>query len=419
MGKPIFEIEISNSSPKGYETATVMEMPATWAEFNDALQKARIKDGRSCKNELTHIRCKGLHRGMIGENVNLYDLNLFAQRLAMLTEDQQLKMEALLKMEQKQHSEPVPLERLINLTYNTDVCCFAPQVSNHMELGEFLYKNEMLLDEARALLDITEEGNIVFWERLLELLGEQHQEDHSGVFTDCGYAELGGEIKPVYVYRPGEVAYFHRSGAPVVLEVRKGFFNDPQYDNENTAALDLPVIHGGIQQALEAVDAVSTKECAFHCADCLIPSLRDAINDALEDDDLEQVNDFAKELSQKERVWGEAEFVRYKALLAAVGQPDLTVAAQLIKEADQYELRPDVAQTWDYAELVLREKYPDLPEELFQTPQAALIGQRMLDDQLGAITDYGLIRRVDGQPLPVFQPEYQKEAFSVPQMEGM
>lgn len=49
MGKPIFEVEISNGSPKGYETATVMEMPATWAEFNDALQKARIKDGRSCK----------------------------------------------------------------------------------------------------------------------------------------------------------------------------------------------------------------------------------------------------------------------------------------------------------------------------------------------------------------------------------
>lgn len=82
MGKPIFEVEISNGSPKGYETATVMELPASWAEFNDALQKARIKDGRSCKNELTGIRCKGLQRGMIGENVNLYDLNLFAQRLA-------------------------------------------------------------------------------------------------------------------------------------------------------------------------------------------------------------------------------------------------------------------------------------------------------------------------------------------------
>lgn len=116
---------------------------------------------------------------------------------------------------------------------------------------------------------------------------------------------------------------------------------------------------------------------------------------------------------------GEAEFVRYKALLAVVGQPDLTSAAQLLEKADQYELLPEVAQTWGYAELALREKYPDLPEELFQTPQAAQIGQRMLDDRLGIITDYGLIRRTDGAPLPVFEPEHEKEMFSGPQMEGL
>ena len=276
MGKPIFEVEISNGSPKGYETATVMEMPATWAEFNDALQKARIKDGRSCKNELTCIRCEALRRGMIGDHVNLYDLNLFAQRLATLTEDQRPGMEALLKMEQEQYSGPIPLERLINLTYNTDVCCFAPRVTNHEELGTFLYENEMLSDEAMALLGTTDEGS-GFRERLLELLGEQHQEDHGGVFTDRGYAELGGEIKPIYVYRPGEVAYFHRSGAPVVLEVRKGFFNDPQYDNDNTATLDLPTVDASIWRAVEKVDAASVDECAFHCVDCLIPSLRDAM----------------------------------------------------------------------------------------------------------------------------------------------
>ena len=408
MDKPIFEVEISNGSPKGYETATVMKMPATWSEFNDALQKARITDGRFCKNELTCIRYGGLRRGIIGDNVNLYDLNLFAQRLATLTEDQQPGMETLLKIEQEQHSGPIPLERLINLTYNTDICCFAPKVSNHEELGAFLYDSEMLSDEAMALLDVTEE-NSGFRERLLELLGEQHQEDHGGVFTDCGYAELGGEIKPIYVYRPGEVAYFHRSGAPIVLEVRKGFFNDPQYDSDKVAMLDLPAVDAGIWRAVGDVEAVSTKECTFSCSDCLIPSLRDAINAALEDDGLEQVNDFARRLAKQKRTWDEAEFVRYKALLAAVGQPDLTSAVQLMEESDQYELRPEVAQTWGYAEMILREKYPDLPEELFQTPQAARIGEQMLDDRLGTITEYGLIRRKDGQPLPILHPEQAAE----------
>lgn len=407
MGKPIFEVEISNGSPKGYETATVMELPASWAEFNDALQKARIKDGRSCKNELTGIHCKGLQRGMIGENVNLYDLNLFAQRLAILTEDQRPGMEALLKMEQEHHSGPVPLERLINLTYNTDACCFAPQVFNHEELGEFLYASEMLSDAAMALLDTTEE-NSGFRERLLELLGEQHQEDHGGVFTDFGYAELGGEIKDIYVCQSNETACFHRSDAPVVLEVRKGFFNDPSYDNDKTAVLNLPAADAGIWRAVEKVDAASVDECAFRCVDCLIPFLRDAINNAIDDEDgIEQADEFAKRLAQIEREWPESDMVKYKALLSVVDHPSLQDATRLMGEIDQYELRPEVAQIWGYAEMMFREKYSALPEELFQTPQAAQIGQKMLDDRLGLITEYGLIRRKDGQPLPVFQPEQE------------
>ena len=258
-----------------------MKMPASFAEFSDALQKARIKDGSFCKNELTCIHYNGLTHAMIGWNANLYDLNLFAQRLASLTEEQKKGMDALLKIKQNHRVAPIPLNQLINLTYNTDICCFAPRVSNHEELGAFLYANEMLSNEAMALLDTTEEGS-GFQERLLELLGEQHQEDHGGVFTDFGYAELGGEIKDIYVCQSNETACFHRSDAPVVLEVRKGFFNDPSYDNDKTAVLNLPAADAGIWRAVEKVDAASVDECAFRCVDCLIPFLRDAINNAKE-----------------------------------------------------------------------------------------------------------------------------------------
>ena len=233
-----------------------------------------------CKNELTCIHYNGLTHAMIGWNANLYDLNLFAQRLASLTEEQKKGMDALLKIKQNHRVAPIPLNQLINLTYNTDICCFAPRVSNHEELGAFLYANEMLSNEAMALLDTTEEGS-GFQERLLELLGEQHQEDHGGVFTDFGYAELGGEIKDIYVCQSNETACFHRSDAPVMLEVRKGFFNDPSYDNDKTAVLNLPAADAGIWRAVEKVDAASVDECAFRCVDCLIPFLRDAINNAM------------------------------------------------------------------------------------------------------------------------------------------
>lgn len=360
-----------------------MKMPASFAEFSDALQKARIKDGSFCKNELTCIHYNGLTHAMIGWNANLYDLNLFAQRLASLTEEQKKGMDALLKIKQNHRVAPIPLNQLINLTYNTDICCFAPRVSNHEELGAFLYANEMLSNEAMALLDTTEEGS-GFQERLLELLGEQHQEDHGGVFTDFGYAELGGEIKDIYVCQSNETACFHRSDAPVVLEVRKGFFNDPSYDNDKTAVLNLPAADAGIWRAVEKVDAASVDECAFRCVDCLIPFLRDAINNAIDDEDgIEQADEFAKRLAQIEREWPESDMVKYKALLSVVDHPSLQDATRLMGEIDQYELRPEVAQTWGYAEMMFREKYSALPEELFQTPQAAQIGQKMLDDRLG------------------------------------
>lgn len=317
-----------------------MKMPASFAEFSDALQKARIKDGSFCKNELTCIHYNGLTHAMIGWNANLYDLNLFAQRLASLTEEQKKGMDALLKIKQNHRVAP--------------------------------------------------------------------KEDHGGVFTDFGYAELGGEIKDIYVCQSNETACFHRSDAPVMLEVRKGFFNDPSYDNDKTAVLNLPAADAGIWRAVEKVDAASVDECAFRCVDCLIPFLRDAINNAIDDEDgIEQADEFAKRLAQIEREWPESDMVKYKALLSVVDHPSLQDATRLMGEIDQYELRPEVAQTWGYAEMMFREKYSALPEELFQTPQAAQIGQKMLDDRLGVITEYGLIRRKDGQPLPVFQPEQE------------
>lgn len=45
--------------------------------------------------------------------------------------------------------------------------------------------------------------------------------------------------------------------------------------------LNLPAADAGIWRAVEKVDAASVDECAFRCVDCLIPFLRDAINNAI------------------------------------------------------------------------------------------------------------------------------------------
>ena len=329
MAKKIFEVEISNRGPRGYETAALLKMPATWGEFNDALQKARIEDGRCCQNELTRIEYPGIQREMIGDNVDLYELNLLAQRLSELSKDDQMGMDGLLQIEKIHSTGPISLPRLINLTFNADICLLAPQVSNTQELGALLYEGEMLSDEAMALLDTTEPDS-QFQNALLGVFGQKHQEDFDGVFTSQGYVEPGDEFKEVY--RRGEIApYFDHSGAPVVLEVSKGYFDDPGYDNDKTAILNLPATDAAIWRAVEAVDAASEEECAFRCTDCLLPSLRDAINDAIDEEGgIGQINEFAQLLAQKNQIWDANDLVKYKALLSVAGHPSLQDAMQLM-----------------------------------------------------------------------------------------
>ena len=314
-------------------------------------------------------------------------------------------------------SSPIAVSRLINLTFNADICLVAPRVANTQELGALLYEGEMLSNEAMALLDTTEVDSD-YQKSLLAVFGQKHLEDHRGVFTDRGYVEPGNDFKEIY--QKGEMFCFLRSSSPVVLEVSKGFFDDPQYDNDKTAILNLPAVDANIWRAVEEVDAASVDECAFRCIDCEIPSLRDAVDDAIEQEGgIGMANEFAKALAQKERAWHEEDWVKCKALLSVAGHPSLQDALQLMHGLDNYELRPEVAATWDCAELALREKYPDLPEELFQTPQAARIGQRMLADDNAVITDYGLLRRKDGDQLPAFEPEPREHEMTGTQMRGM
>lgn len=390
-----FSVEISNAGSEGYATATTLEMPATWAEFHDALHRARISDGRVCHNELLQVRRKEFPSALIGRDVNLYELNLLAQRLTMLTNEQDFAFEGLLKMKQANTSAPIPLCQLINLTFQANSCCVASNIFSYKELGELLFEGEMLPNEAITLLE-TAEPNSEYKNSLLAAFGKKHCEDEGGVITSRGYVETGGgDFKEVYV--PGEMAYFDRSGAPVVLEV------STNRNDGKKVILNLPAAYGAIDWMLEALDTASPEECTYRCTDCLIPAAREMIDNAM---DMDGVNKFAEVLEQMERRCGLEDQIKYKALLEASDCADLESAAKLLRELDAYELHPEIAEPWDYAKAVIKEKYPDLAPVLFQTGQFCQIGNKMLEESNTDLTSYGLICRTDGGPLPTLEQEH-------------
>lgn len=405
-----FKVEISNMGPKSFETSVIMELPATWADFHDALHKARIENSRHCKNEVVWSRRSDLSERQIGCNVNLLELNFLAQRLALLREDEELGFEGLLRMEEKDRVGPVPLPRLIDLTFNTELCCVAPNIHSTVELGMYLWETDRLSDGAMRLLDEAEPKE--YRESLLAVFGKKYMDDVGGVITNHGYVERSGELRRVYV--PEETAYFQRSGAPVVLEFSRGCFEGPDDSNGLIATLDLPTCEEAVRRAIRSVEAAAFEECDFRCVGCLIPAAQDMINDTIEEEgDIRLAHSFAKMLQKKKRIWDEVDIVKYKALLEASGCTVLKDAMKLAEELDQYDFQPEINTAEDYAEATMKARYPDLPSVLFQTAHSFQVGAELMREEHAALTDYGLIRRKDGQPLPTFEQRGEEFAQSM------
>ena len=229
--------------------------PRLGGKFHDALQKARIEDGHHCRITVRKNRWEDLTPVLLGSPHDLYELNLLARRLTELTQEEAWAFDGLLKLETSRECPPYSLQRLINFTYNTDYCLLVPGGCDYKVLGEFLYQNKMLPEEAMRLLDAAEKGS-VYQNRLLDVFGEKRAEDRMGITFPGGYAEpVDEKWREVYTPSKDEADYFTQAGAAVVLEVTKG----SNYGDSMNTILALPASEETIRDAVGSVDAASTK----------------------------------------------------------------------------------------------------------------------------------------------------------------
>jgi hypothetical protein len=375
-----FKIKLSRPGRFGEKTAATLEMPTTWSEHREAEERARVTNfGIIYKAELLEIKREYL-KPYIKPIVDTLELNLFAQRLSELDKRQHDRLKEMVGKEKISPGyDPERLPRLINMTYNLDKGLTVPDVFIDELLGKYLYENNLLSrDDYETIGKITEspgsDARLFF-----QMLGMKRRIAEDGSYNGKGYFE---KVKPFEkVYIPGKMTYFNRTGPLVALEISKGHFNDPDYDNNLTASLNLPEVYGNeILKALETVQAASLKEIGYTCTDCLIPAAKEWINDA---DDINSVIEFAKDLEKLER---NILPVQYKALLEAAGCDNLDTAMWLIEEADEYELdsEPEIQEDIDYDTL-----------ENF------------------AVTLYGNLRRKDGEPIPSYRQDSSGHAMQM------
>ena len=140
------------------------------------------------------------------------------------------------------------------------------------------------------------------------------------------------------------------------------------------------------------MDAASVEECVFRCTDCLsLPA--DAIDEALEDGGLDQVRESPGSLLRKSGLGVRRSLSDTRPSWRPAASPVWETLPSFWRRRSSMSCSPRWRKPGTMVELMAREKYPDLPPELFQTPRPPMLEEPMLEEGNATITDYGLLRR--------------------------
>lgn len=353
--RKVFEVELASENG-----CTQLALPAVPYALLDALEKLRLVEQEAPQWEILASHDVGnISLYFKRESGSLSELNALTQRLSELNTTELVIMEGLIGMEQSRPGiTPIPLSRLIDLAYSTDCCLLVEGVVTDAQLGRFCAENSFvpeaddLSDEAFELLDFAK-------------IGREFRQNEAGVLTSGGYVQKHDELRQVcdtlnLVPQKPDYAILVEtaSGCEVKLPVPLG---EPLGDE--------PVL----------------------CVDCAAPALT-GLSGVMATLDM-----LAHRLTY---LTVDGEMPKYKALLEATGCDDIRWALALADGLDQYTFSPDLLEQEDVAMECLKTMLPDNEVKLL-APYVDLprYGQAVLEQTDGQLTSYGLIQRVDGEPI--------------------
>lgn len=365
-----------------------IKLPATPYKILDSLEKAHLTNGTPYM-EITSCRLDCLSE-RIEPTVNLYELNHLAERFGAMSERELDCFEGMVMMETaKTANSPIPLERLINFTHSIGDCQIAYGVSDDKSLGKFYVDNDFPV--------IPENLPEVLYELLdYEAIGRKERTGEGGVFTEKGYVVHSGEI--AQIYKSSDALPQEKPSYTVMLEVCKGYFNDPAYDNKLSEFPMLPANGGILDRAIAQVEAASLEECSVKAVDCIVPKLTEMISDALyasDGDCYGAVNELATQLQRLEQ---SGKLYTYKAMMEAAPQ-DITLeeAIDLSQQVDWFSVIKEATSPAAYAKDVLSKYCIEQADELFASTDLRQYGEKLIAQKGISMSKYGALWSMDGQ----------------------
>lgn len=289
-------------------------------------------------------------------------------------------------MENGQRNGDILLSRLIDLAYSTDCCHVIGEALIDSQLGRFYAENGFmpevigLPDNVFELLDF-------------EQLGRKARMEEHGVFTPHGYVTQHSDLKQVYdtlALTPKKPAYIFRC-----------VLNNYPYDEENhvwhNVPLDLPATEDDLNAALKKLDAPNWDSVVLGVMDSAVPDILD--NADLFIDGMDHINKLAQAIQYREE---RDELPKLKAVLHATGCDDVSAAISIAENLDDYLYEPAVRSAEDVAKEELRLSVDDKTLSILQKHVSLHnYGRDLIAANHAEMTPYGLVERLDGQPVQV------------------
>ena len=366
-----FTVSLCNPDKDTYVT---LELPADPYAVLDAWERLRLAPDTRVEWEMEDygefpVLFPGLQSGE-----GFPALNALAERLTSLDSRQRTAFEGLVKLQDGRPMEP---DALITLSEQAKHCQVAPEATDDASLGRVYAANG-------SIPEVKDVPDKVFELLDFQLLGRRIRQSAGGVFTRQGYVVPDGNWKPTEGQEPR-----------IAPEAPTGFFRLELRLGEERAELTLPAGQE-LVEVRDQMDAVGISNCTVTAFHSRVPQLPAAWATPEQLDTLNCLAIRLTVLEDREPL----KLIKYKAVLEASPPTSLEDAMALTERLDAYNLNWAAASPEDVARGELRRSMGEENADLLcRYLNLYGYGEALIQRYGGELTDYGLLTRVDGQPV--------------------
>ena len=369
----VFTVSLCNPDKDTYVT---LELPADPYTVLDAWERLRLAPDTRVEWEMEDygefpVLFPGLQSGE-----GFPALNALAERLVSLSEQQRTAFEGLVRLESRR-SGVIPLHMFAALAEQAEHCQVVPEATDDASLGRIYAANG-------SIPEVKDVPDRVFELLDFQLLGRRVRQSEGGIFTRQGYVVPDGNWKPAEGQEP--------RSAP---EAPTSFFRLELQLGEERAELTLPAGQE-LVEVRDQMDAVGISNCTVTAFHSRVPQLPAAWATPEQLDTLNCLAIRLTVLEDREPL----KLIKYKAVLEASPPTSLEDAMALTERLDAYNLNWAAASPEDVARGELRRSMGEENADLLcRYLNLYGYGEALIQRYGGELTDYGLLTRVDGQPV--------------------